>query len=271
MERAGFAVSQHQIDVSAKETVRKQVLLACRRLAQTVCGTDTEKHLILGGDHAIAMGSWAGMACKLEQREGKAAQDGALGLIWIDAHLDAHTPATTPSGCWHGMGVAHLLGHGEADFASLSGRRPALSPDRLCLIGARSFEPEERRLLDRLKVRIFEQAEVNRCGFAPVFAEAVQIAARHGGRFGLSLDMDAFDPLEAPGVGSPVPGGLRADEVLPALSGLFHHPAFSGLELAEFNPRLDADGRTFALVLRLVTTLATWPAMQSFTPAKSQG
>src|SRR5579872_6348835 len=138
--------------------------------------------VILGGDHAIAMGSWAGVA---------RANQGPLGLIWLDAHLDAHTPATTPSMNPHGMGAAALLGFGDPRFLDICGG--VLAPEHLCYVGIRSFEAGEEALLTRLGVRVIKMAEVNARGMAAAMEEALAIATRGTGGFGVTIDLDGFD------------------------------------------------------------------------------
>lgn len=188
--------------------------------------------LVVGGDHSCAIGTWSGVHHAL-------AGKGPLGLIWIDAHMDSHTFATTPSGQIHGMPLAALLGHGDAALTAIDGAEAKLLPENVCLIGVRSYEAGEAALLQRLGVRVFDMDEVRRHGLAAVFDAALAIA-RHGtAGFGVSVDLDALDPEEEPGVGSPVPGGLRCAELAAALSGLRGDPAFVAMEIAEYNPRRD--------------------------------
>ena len=201
--------------------------------------------LVLGGDHSIAAGTWSGAANAL-------GPGGRLGLIWLDAHMDAHVPETTPSGNWHGMPVAHLLGHGVPELTGLSRYGPALHPENICLIGVRSYEPGEARLLERLGVRVIAAEEVARRGFDACFAEALAIACHRTDGFGVSIDLDVFDPVDAPGVGSPVAGGLRPAPVLRTLDGLSNATGFLGLEIAEYNPARDRSGKTARLANDLV-------------------
>src|SRR5690242_3418600 len=151
--------------------------------------------LVLGGDHAIAMGTWGGVARALSYEP--------FGLIWLDAHLDAHTVETTPSMNPHGMSAAALLGHGYELFLAFCGG--ALRPEHLCYIGVRSYESEEMALLRRLGVRIILMEEVKRRGMAWALAEALAIATRGTQGFGLTIDLDGFDPEDAPGIGLKVP------------------------------------------------------------------
>ena len=188
--------------------------------------------LVVGGDHSCAIGTWSGVHHAL-------AGKGPIGLIWIDAHMDSHTFATTPSGQIHGMPLACLLGHGEAALTGIDGPEAKLRPEHVCLIGVRSFEAGEAALLHRLGVRVFGMDEIRRHGLAAVFDEALAIVRQGTAGFGVSVDLDALDPEEEPGVGSPVPGGLRRDELAAALSGLGGDPAFVAMEIAEYNPRRD--------------------------------
>jgi arginase len=188
--------------------------------------------LVVGGDHSCAIGTWSGVHRVLADR-------GPIGLIWIDAHMDSHTFATTPSGQIHGMPLAVLLGHGEAALTSIDGAEAKLLPEHVCLIGVRSYEAGEAALLHGLGVRVFEMDEVRRRGLAAVFDEALAIV-RHGtAGFGVSVDLDALDPEEEPGVGTPVPGGLRRAELADALSRLRGDHTFVAMEIVEYNPRRD--------------------------------
>ncbi|ODU04826.1 MAG: arginase [Thiobacillus sp. SCN 63-1177] len=188
--------------------------------------------LVVGGDHSCAIGTWSGVHRVL-------ADQGPLGLIWIDAHMDSHTFATTPSGQIHGMPLAVLLGHGEAALTSIDGAEAKLRPEHVCLIGVRSYEAGEAALLHGLGVRVFEMDEVRRRGLATVFDEALAIVGQGTAGFGVSVDLDALDPEEEPGVGTPVPGGLRRAELAAALSRLRGDPCFVAMEIVEYNPRRD--------------------------------
>jgi arginase len=188
--------------------------------------------LVVGGDHSCAIGTWSGVHRTL-------ADKGPLGLIWIDAHMDSHTFATTPSGQIHGMPLAVLLGHGEAALTAIDGAEAKLRPEQVCLIGVRSFETGEAALLQRLGVRVFDMDAVRRRGLAAVFDEALSIVRRGTAGFGVSVDLDALDPEEEPGVTTPVPGGLCRADLAAALSHLRGDPAFVAMEIVEYNPRRD--------------------------------
>jgi arginase len=207
--------------------------------------------LVVGGDHSCAMGTWGGVHHAL-------ASKGPIGLIWIDAHMDSHTFATTPSGQIHGMPLACLLGHGEAVLTGIDGPEAKLRPEHVCLIGVRSFEAGEAALLHRLGVRVFDMDEIRRRGLAAVFDEALAIVRQGTAGYGVSVDLDALDPEEEPGVGSPVPGGLHRDELAAALSLLRSDPAFVAMEIAEYNPYRDrqhATANAAGTLVRAITPL----------------
>ncbi|MFN3544659.1 MAG: arginase [Thiobacillus sp.] len=208
--------------------------------------------LVVGGDHSCAIGTWSGVHRAL-------ADKGALGLIWVDAHMDSHTFATTPSGHIHGMPLAALLGHGEAALTSIEGPAPKLLPAHVCLIGVRSFEAGEAALLQRLGVRVFVMDEVRRRGIAAVFDEALAIVKTGTAGYGVSIDLDALDPDDAPGTGTPVPGGLRRAELAAALARVADDPAFVAMEIVEYNPRLDRGQATAEVAGALVDAIAPHP------------
>jgi ornithine--oxo-acid transaminase len=223
----------------------------CQRTAQ-----ETESALragefftVLGDDHSCAVGTWTGAAAALAER-------GHLGLIWIDAHMDSHVPETSPSGALHGMPLACLLGFGEPSLVNLGGFSPKLSPKHVCLIGVHSFEPEEQALLERLGVRVFHLGEVLRRGLKNVMEEALSIVQSGTAGFGVSLDLDAIDPKEAPGVTTPVAGGISGEEMISALVLLQGKPDFLGIEIVEFDPPRDKNRATLYLASDLLLAAA---------------
>jgi arginase len=200
--------------------------------------------VVLGGDHAIAIGTWGGVARGLRRAP--------FGLIWMDAHLDAHTLETTPSMNAHGMSAAVLLGHGSPEFLAVGGG--ALRPEHLCYIGVRSYEAAEWALLRRLGVHIFYMDEVRGRGLAAVMADALAIVTRGTRGFGLTIDLDGFDPTDVPGVGLHVADGLRGAEAATVLRGIARDPRLKALEIVEYAPALDRDQRTARLVLDLLAS-----------------
>jgi len=220
-------------------------------LADSVTGAMAEGKfpVVLGGDHAIAMGTWGGVARALGRRP--------LGLIWLDAHLDAHTVETTPSMNPHGMGAAALLGHGDEKFREICGG--AVRPENLCYVGVRSYEDGEMALLRRLGVRIIAMDEVKARGMEAAIAEALEIATARTDGYGITIDLDGFDPEEAPGIGLKCADGLRAATTLAALRGIAGDPRLKALEIVEYIPEFDRDLRTAHLVRDLILALMAPP------------
>ncbi|MCC6535086.1 MAG: arginase [Burkholderiales bacterium] len=219
-------------------------------LARSVCdaGAGGAVPLVIGGDHSCAIGTWSGVHAATRPR-------GPLGLLWIDAHLDSHTPQTSHTGLIYGMPLAALLGHGDSAFVDCLTRGPKLMPEHVCVLGARSYEPEERALLDRLGVRVIGAGEVARRGLGAALQDAFAIVGRAEGGYGITVDMDAFDPRDAPGVGTPAPGGLRAAQLIPALAALGADERLRGLEIAEYNPGRDRNGRTLKHAIGLARSV----------------
>ena len=223
------------------------VAALCRRLAERTrrCVSAGHRFVVLGGDHSCAIGTWSGARDGLAER-------GPLGLIWYDAHMDAHTPETSESGRIHGMPLAVLMGHGVPELTGIARHGPALRPENLCLVGVRSYEPGEQGLLQRLGVRVIDMTELKRIGLRAATEEALAIARRGTAGFGISIDMDALDPAEAPGVGSPVAGGLRGAALADALRLAHGDERLLGIEIAEYDPMLDDHWRTEDQLRRLL-------------------
>lgn len=222
----------------------------CVRLFQSVEKTleKQEFPVVIGGDHGIAIGTWAGVVHHLKAR-------GEFGLIWIDAHMDAHTMETTPSKAYHGMPLAVLMGFGDHSLVNLIETGPILNSAHVCLIGIRSYEEGEAALLKRLGVRIYYMKDVEERGFKAVFQEALDLVKKGTKGFGLSIDLDGFDPAEAPGVGTPEPNGLKAAEVIPALSLVQGDASLKALEIVEYNPDRDQDHKTPILIRDILSTI----------------
>lgn len=239
-------------ELASKDKTLGVLTEGLKRLAARV-GAASEKHhipLVIGGDHSCAMGTWPAVVRARKARE-------AFGLIWIDAHLDAHTYETSATGkwggWWHGQPVAALTGHGLPALTSICGRGPKLSPQHICIIGPHSFEPAEKEFVARHGIRVYYLDEVQKRGFQAVFTEALARVRGGTAGFGLSIDLDGFSPADAPGVATREDVGIMASEALPALSGVGHLHDFRGLEVVEFNPHKDIDGKTARLMLDLIT------------------
>jgi len=222
-----------------------RVAALCRHLADSVGETlaDGAFPLVIGGDHSIAIGTWSGVA---------RFAGAPVGLLWIDAHLDSHTPETTHSGAIHGMPLACLLGRGDRRLLAMGLRGAQVDPRHTVVLGPRSWEPEEAEFLARMGVRVIGRDEIGERGLAACLAEVAAIMAAAPRGFGITIDLDVFDPAAAPGVGSPEPGGLPARELRRGLQRLAAIPGLRALELAEYNPNRDRDGLTAQLICNLI-------------------
>lgn len=217
----------------------------CRHLADEVehALRGGEFPVVIGGDHSVAIGTWSGVARVAGE---------PVGLLWIDAHLDSHTPETSYSGAIHGMPLACLLGRGDKRLLNIGLAGVQVSAGHTAVLGARSYEPEELDFLKASGVRIIDSVELAQRGFADCLHEALAIVTAAPAGFGVTLDLDAIDPLLAPGVGSPEPEGLSARDVLEAVSGIAGLPGFRALEIVEYNPDRDRLGITASLISDLV-------------------
>jgi arginase len=228
-----------------KEVAKLNHSLA-RKIQQLVLAR--QKFLVLGGDHTAAIGTWSGAASALRKQ-------GPLGLIWIDAHMDSHTPETTESGNIHGMPLACLLGYGPGPLTEVLESQPKLLPWHVCLIGVRSFEQSEADLLKRLNIRVFFMEEVKSRGLAAVFADSLQIVKRQTAGYGISIDLDAMDPADAPGVGKPEADGLSGAALCEQLEEINQDQQLLGLEIVEFNPLLDQAQKTERLIADIIAAV----------------
>ncbi|MFO7189009.1 MAG: ornithine--oxo-acid transaminase [Pseudomonadota bacterium] len=239
------------------ETVRDTIQRLNKRLTLRVTEVlqGGGRPLVLGGDHSSAVGTWRGVLTAL-------GADKKLGLLWIDAHLDAHTPETTHTGMIHGMPLAVLLGR----LGRGGPGQAVVRPGHVAIVGARSFEAEEAMLLRELGVRVYGMEEIEQRGLAEVLREAHARVARETDAYGISVDIDSLDPNDAPGVGTPEPGGLRAGPLLAALAEITAAREPVALEIAEFNPHHDREDRTLRIVHEIAAVLTG--AAQQDSPAE---
>ena len=196
---------------------------------------------VLGGDHTCAGGTWTGVARGLR---------GDLGLVWVDAHMDSHTPGTSHTGRLHGMPLAWLLGQDDDPLYGLASG--VLDPRHVCLVGVRSYEPEESERLARLGVRVYLMEEVRQRGLRRALDDALRIASQDTAGFGISIDLDVVTPEDAPGVAVPAEGGLGGAELAQALEGIGGRPGLAAVELVEYCPRLDKGGRSAQVAVDLL-------------------
>lgn len=216
---------------------------------------NTPFFLSFGGDHSCAIGTWTGVAAEKKDED--------LGLIWIDAHMDAHTPETSESGNIHGMPLAVLLGYGDSRLTSILVEKPKFKPENVVLIGIRSFEEKEVLFLNSLSVRIHYIDEVLEKGFKQILNDVVEDFTRRQINYGVSFDLDVVDPLHVEAVGTPVPNGIYPDDAIDAMELFTKYPPLA-FELVEYNPKLDKSGKTFNFVQNLLKKLVAGRLHDSF-------
>jgi arginase len=198
--------------------------------------------LVLGGDHSIAIGTISGMARALRARGER------LGVLWVDAHTDINTPTTSASGNVHGMPLACLLGEGPpALTTALIGPEPALRAEDVAVFGVRDVDAAEAEIVRRTGLRVYTMSELDARGTAICLREALDRVGRHTAGVHLSFDLDAVDPQHAPGVGTPVPGGLSLRESHLVCEWLAQSRRLAGMELVELNPTRDVRNQTAEL------------------------
>jgi arginase len=222
-----------------------QIKETCERIAELVVRAVEQNALplVLGGDHSVALGTLGGLA-----RAG-----GPGGVLWLDAHGDLNRPETSPSGNVHGMPLAAALGLAGPEFESDAYRLPALDPSRVALVGVRALDDGERETLGELDALVFTMSDVDRLGVEHVLKESLQRVAGDG-FVHVSLDMDVLDPEVAPGVGTPVRGGLSYREAHLALELVAESGLTDSLEVVEVNPILDRENETAKLAVELVAS-----------------
>ncbi len=227
-----------------------QIAQTCTRLAEMVeqAADNGRVPLVLGGDHSIAIGTVSGMSSHFRKAGMK------LGLIWIDAHADMNTPVTSPSGNVHGMPLACCIGLGPSALTQIGGSAPQVEATSVALVGLRSVDEVEGLNVRGTGVHPFTMRDIDERGLRAVISEAIEIVTAGTAGFHLSFDMDAVDPREAPGVGTPVRGGITYREAHLAMELIGDSGRMTSLEIVEVNPVLDEANRTALLAVELATS-----------------
>ena len=226
------------------------IATVCRELAKVTADAVRAgvTPLVLGGDHSLAMGSVAGVATALAERGQR------VGVIWLDAHGDINTPASSASGNVHGMPVAHLVGLGDPRLSSIAVPPPAVNAKNLVMVGLRDLDPPERRHIRDLGIAAYTMREIDERGLMSVMADAIAIAGRGAGGIHVSCDPDWIDPVDAPGVGTPVRGGATFREAHLALEMVADSGRLVSMDMVEINPVLDDRNQTATLAVDLVVS-----------------
>jgi arginase len=241
----GTAVAEAVSEGDERLRYLEPILATCAHVADLVAAAVEDGHmpLVLGGDHSIALGTLGGLA----------RARGAGGVLWIDAHADLNTSETTPSGNVHGMALAAALGVAGPEFSRDAWPLPAVEPGRAALIGTRSLDQGERDLLGRLEATVFTMSDLDRMGVQAVMKAALE-HVRDGTPVHVSFDMDVVDPEVAPGVGTPVRGGLSYREAHLVMEMIAESGLLSSLEVVEVNPVLDTANRTGEMAVELIAS-----------------
>jgi arginase len=202
--------------------------------------------LVLGGDHSIAAGVAAGVAAHFRKEKKQ------IGYLWLDAHGDMNTPESSPSGNVHGMPLAAIMGYGAPELVDLMGFRPKAEPGNIVIVGARDLDAQERKIVKKSGIHVFTMRDIDERGMREVMADALKYALDDTAGIAVSLDMDFVDPSDAPGVGTPVRGGVTYREAHLAMEMIADTESMVSLEVVEINPILDEHNRTALLGVELV-------------------
>jgi arginase len=202
--------------------------------------------LVLGGDHSIAVGTCSGVSDFYRKQSKK------IGYLWLDAHGDMNTPESSPSGNVHGMPLASLIGYGAPELVELLGFKPKVEPRNVAIVGVRDLDAKERRLVKDSGVHAFTMRDIDERGMREVMSEALRFAMDDTEGIAVSLDMDLIDPADAPGVGTPVRGGITYREAHLAMEMIADSEAMASLEIVEINPVIDLHNKTALLGVEMV-------------------
>jgi len=226
----------------------REIARASRLVCRKVEGIMERGHfpLLLGGDHSIAAGSISGVAAFCARKRKR------LGVLWVDAHGDINTPETSPSGNIHGMPLAAMLGHGPPELTSVGGPKAKLDPSRVALVGIRSLDQGEKVQLRQHGVQVHTMSDIDRQGIHRVMKQALARVTSGTDYVHVSFDLDAVDPAIAPGVGTPVKGGLDYREAHSIMELLHDSGVMTSLEIVEVNPILDDRNASAAFAVELV-------------------
>jgi len=241
------AIAEQKKEGDAHAKYLKEITATCTKHAELVLKTleAGKVPVVLGGDHSVAAGTVAGVAEFYRRQEQK------IGLVWIDAHSDINTPATSPSGNVHGMPLAAIMGLGPPELSNIYGFSPKVLPENCVIVGARDVDATEKENIRRAGVEVFTMRDIDERGMRVVMEEALRMAGRGTAGYHISLDMDWIDPEDAPGVGTPVRGGATYREAHLAMEIISDHGRMLSFEIVEVNPVIDEHNQTADLAVEL--------------------
>ncbi|CAM3612102.1 arginase [Cytobacillus oceanisediminis] len=249
-DQGDIAIGRPEVQVDPESNLRNLDLIAekTEKLAEEVDNAIEAGSfpLVLGGDHSIAIGTLAGVSKHYTN----------LGVIWYDAHGDLNTAETSPSGNIHGMPLAVSLGIGHSLLTNVGGYGPKVKPENIVIIGARSLDEGERELIKEKGIKVYTMHEIDRLGMTKVMEESITyLKERNTDGVHLSLDLDGLDPHDAPGVGTPVIGGISYRESHLAMEMLAEAQIITSAEFVEVNPILDDKNKTATVAVALMGSL----------------
>ena len=226
----------------------QEIAETCQDIAVNVERSVTEGFLplVLGGDHSIAVGVAAGVAAHYRKDKKE------IGYLWLDAHGDMNTPESSPSGNIHGMPLAAIMGYGAPELVDLMGFKPKAEPGNIVIVGARDLDAQERKIVKKSGIHVYTMRDIDERGMREVMSDALKHAMDDTAGIAVSLDMDFVDPSDAPGVGTPVRGGVTYREAHLAMEMIADTEAMVSLEVVEINPIIDEHNRTALLGVELV-------------------
>jgi arginase len=226
----------------------QEIAETCKDLATNVEKSLGEGFLplVLGGDHSIAAGVAAGVSAFFRKDKKQ------IGYLWLDAHGDMNTPDSSPSGNVHGMPLAAIMGYGAPELVDLLGFKPKAEPGNIVIVGARDLDAQERKIVKKSGIHVFTMRDIDERGMREVMSDALKYCLDDTAGIAVSLDMDFVDPSDAPGVGTPVRGGVTYREAHLAMEMIADSEAMVSLEIVEINPIIDEHNRTALLGVELV-------------------
>jgi arginase len=260
LENLGYEVNDTgdiKIEIMERQRVQNSKLKYLNEILKTskLLASKVEKvlernefPLVIGGDHSMALGTISGISSYCRKKRLK------LGVIWIDAHTDMNTEETTPSGNIHGMPLAASLGLGNDKLVNLYGFSPKLDPHNCALIGIRSIDDDEKKIIRKLKIPISTMADIDKTGIYRIIVKVLKHFRESVDHIHISFDVDSVDPIVASGVGTPVPGGLSYREAHLLMESIAECGCMSSLEITEVNPILDSENKTAIFTTDLIAS-----------------